>query len=533
MAASPRLTLVSPLRIWLIFNALFVALVASSWYSSYRLAAADEQRLVVSQLLTLTKSRFDDLKSRRFRDFVEGVGREFSGLYIRIQFSDQTFESGEWPASGHCADIFTPLGQAGSAQITMCRPFSFSGKPVVAVLLVYLLISGLSLAYVRRLEHRTTAALVDFLKKSGVNVEAKRGLVGIMADMREIRDRLDRAKNQERQLVEARARTEIAEQVAHDILSPLTVMEGMAADFTRLPDETRELFQGAVTRVRRIAENLLERHPSKRALEAASLQSLTVLIEGVVAEKRLEFRDRFGVVIEGAFGESVPEFVARVQPTEFQRALSNLVNNAVEAFANGPGRVRLAMSEKGGWIYLLVEDDGKGIPAEILSKLGVRGASYGKAGGSGLGLQHARARVESWGGRLDIASEPGKGTTVTIALPAARRQSPGGCDAVLIDDDPLVRKNWELSAEKSGVRIRTFSSAAEFVSSAADIDRLATVYVDSWLGEEESGVEEARRICDLGFHEVFLTTADARAAEVVPGHLKGVMGKTPPWGTAT
>jgi hypothetical protein len=116
-------------------------------------------------------------------------------------------------------------------------------------------------------------------------------------------------------------------------------------------------------------------------------------------------------------------------------------------------------------------------------------------------------------------------------LPAAPPKSSEGCDAVLIDDDPLVRRNWELSAAKAGVRIKTFSSAAEFMISAADLDRSTAVYVDSWLGNEEHGVEESKRIFDMGFRDIYLATGDVRAGAGASGHLKGTIGKTPPWGT--
>ena len=70
-------------------------------------------------------------------------------------------------------------------------------------------------------------------------------------------------------------------------------------------------------------------------------------------------------------------------------------------------------------IILTVSDNGKGIPPAILAKLGQRGETHGKAGGSGLGLFHARTTAVSWGGSLVITSTPGQGTTVTIKLPKA------------------------------------------------------------------------------------------------------------------
>jgi signal transduction histidine kinase len=98
--------------------------------------------------------------------------------------------------------------------------------------------------------------------------------------------------------------------------------------------------------------------------------------------------------------------------------LSNLVNNSVEALERG-GSVTVSLARRGGSVEITVRDNGKGIPAEVLQRLGRRGETYGKAGGSGLGLHHARAAAEAWNGSLNISSEPGKGTETVILLPLA------------------------------------------------------------------------------------------------------------------
>jgi signal transduction histidine kinase len=526
MASSPRLTLISPLRVWLIFNALFVVLAASSTYSSYRLAAADEQRLVASQVLTLTKSRVADLQNRRFRDFVEGVGREFTGLYIRVDFADQVLESGVRPEGGHCAELDEPLGAGGAARVTMCRPFTLTFKPLVLVLLAYLLISAVALSYVRRLERRTTGALVGFLKDSGVEVDSSRGLVGIMADVRDIRARLDRAKEQERQLALARARAELAEQVAHDIRSPLAVLQDLGRDSSAIPADIRGLFIGALDRVIAISEDILRRGRAERAPETASLAAA---VKAVVEEKRVEHRGR-AVVLTFETTAGAPETPVAAPAAELQRVLSNLLNNAVEA---GASSVSVRLDSDGDTLRLSVVDDGKGIAPGVLPGLGTRGDSRGKAGGSGLGLSHARERAQAWGGRLEVDSVLGQGTRATLVLPARRPPAtdaaPAG-PAYLIDDDPLVRKNWEVAAAKAGCSLRTFASARAFREACADFPRIARVYIDDRLGGSERGIEESRAIHALGFHDIFLETGDAPGSAELPSHLRGAVGKTPPWG---
>lgn len=544
MAASSRLTLVSPLRVWLIFNALFIALVASSWYTLYRQAQADNQRLVASQTITLTKSRFDDIKNRRFRDFVEGVGREFSDLHVRLSIAEETYQFGKPPSPGHCSDLVYPLGGRGAAseaRITMCRPFRFSTAPILAVLLVYFLISGLSLVFVRRLERRTTAALVDFLRDSGVEIDSGRDLIGIMADMRDIRLRLDQAQAQERQLIDTRARAELAEQVAHDIRSPLTALEATTGDMASMPEKKRLQIRSALTRIRDIANGLLDRRRadvresgSIANRSDSSTQLLSNLIEPIISEKRLALGPGSGIKVQSPNDAGSYGLFVRVDPVEFKRVLSNLINNAMEALNGNSGTVRVTSSKWDSQILIAVNDDGKGIPPEVLAKLGQRGASFGKAGGSGLGLHHARASAEAWGGRLEIASEIGEGTTVTLVLPAA--SAPGWFVpeiatarsglVVVLDDDEGIHQVWRdrlnaLGTDGQTVEARGFFTPQDLrgwiKENPIDASRALYLLDHDLAGFPETGLSlaaelglERRAILVTGRHEDAIVLEECR-----------------------
>jgi hypothetical protein len=98
-----------------------------------------------------------------------------------------------------------------------------------------------------------------------------------------------------------------------------------------------------------------------------------------------------------------------------------------------------------------VADNGKGIPKEILERLGERGFTHGKPGGSGLGLYHARSTFALWGGSLSIKSSVGRGTTVEVRLPAAppplwfadKVELLPGQVVVILDDDKAIHATWD------------------------------------------------------------------------------------------
>jgi len=344
-------------------------------------------------------------------------------------------------------------------------------------------------------------------------------LIGRLADV------LQKASRLESELAVSKATSDLAAQVAHDIRSPLAAL-GAAAKGLEMPEDQRKLVEGAVGRMQGIADDLLQRYRAPSAGQAAAktaVYALGGLIEQVLSEKRLQHKDKAGVKIE--FNASPAEIKALVEPKELQRLLSNLVNNSVEAFA-GPGTVAVSLSALDGKVLIEVNDNGKGIPPEILTMLGRKGETHGKAGGNGLGLYHARTTVEGWGGNFEIESEPGKGTSVSITLP--RAAAPAGRMAILLDDDMLVHMNWKLAAKAAGVELKAFKTPEELSAGAENLPKDTPVYIDSDLGNNIKGEDIAIELRDKGFTDLTMATGHGPEKFAHLPWLK-VTGKEPPW----
>jgi signal transduction histidine kinase len=101
----------------------------------------------------------------------------------------------------------------------------------------------------------------------------------------------------------------------------------------------------------------------------------------------------------------------------FEQALLNLMLNAEQAMPDG-GTLSLLSRCDGDWVCLDVIDTGCGMTADELQKV-FRPFHTTKKTGTGLGLPTARKIVLAHGGTIDMQSEPGRGTKVTIRLPAA------------------------------------------------------------------------------------------------------------------
>jgi two-component system, OmpR family, phosphate regulon sensor histidine kinase PhoR len=115
------------------------------------------------------------------------------------------------------------------------------------------------------------------------------------------------------------------------------------------------------------------------------------------------------------------ELAADANPPLLEQAVINLVDNAIK-YSEPGGTVRLFAARENGDLAICVVDDGVGIEPEHLPRLFERFYRVDKArsrklGGTGLGLSIVKHIVQAHGGRIDVASLPGEGSTFTIRLP--------------------------------------------------------------------------------------------------------------------
>jgi signal transduction histidine kinase len=121
------------------------------------------------------------------------------------------------------------------------------------------------------------------------------------------------------------------------------------------------------------------------------------------------------VAIEVRIAEPLP-FVFG-DAVRLELALLNLVNNAVDAMPQG-GSLTIVGEARGSDLHVEIRDTGSGIPAELLPRIFEPWITTKPASqGTGLGLSIARDVITGHGGRIDVESTPGVGTTFTIDLP--------------------------------------------------------------------------------------------------------------------
>jgi nitrogen-specific signal transduction histidine kinase len=253
----------------------------------------------------------------------------------------------------------------------------------------------------------------------------------------------------------------IATQVAHDIKSPLSALDTIVKDLSLLPEDKRILTRHAISRIHEIANGLLRKNkeiiaqspmcPQKTTNESKKLILLSSAIENIINEKRILYHFRPEVEIDHEQNASSYGIFIHADVVELRRALSNLINNAVEAIA-GKGSVKVQVRKiDSDTVEISIADNGKGMPQNIVEKLGTRGFTFEKSNGNGLGLAQVKDFASASDGQLIIESTVGQGTEIKILIPAAL--SPEwfipeinleNIDQIIIlDDDPSIHQVWK------------------------------------------------------------------------------------------
>jgi nitrogen fixation/metabolism regulation signal transduction histidine kinase len=215
--------------------------------------------------------------------------------------------------------------------------------------------------------------------------------------------------------------TEMARKVAHEIKNPLTpiqlsaehilkVYEDKKGDFDLALKESMSYIISEVDNLRQIAQEFME--ISRDTTLRKDPLDLAEVLEDTLRpyRKLLSERIRFKVVHAGR------DFRARGDAAKLKTALRNIVANAVEAISH-KGEVAVTVGRDGPNLRVVIKDTGPGMSRETIERIFDPYFST-KDSGTGLGLPIAKKIIEEHGGTIQVASEPGVGTAVTVEIPA-------------------------------------------------------------------------------------------------------------------
>ncbi len=222
-------------------------------------------------------------------------------------------------------------------------------------------------------------------------------------------------------------KTRFLANMSYEFRTPLTsiggfaelLQSGVAGELTPQAQDYVAAILASVERLTSQIESVLDLTQSEAGLLPMAMEEVDVLafVTGIVREREdaIEARD-IALDLRGDKG------AGKIQADRRQlgRAIGNILDNAIAAVPEKSGRILVMLARRKNGVRVVISDNGPGMrPGELARALEGYGLARDGSGKEkrGLGLPLSRQLIEAHGGRLDIQSERGAGTTVTISLP--------------------------------------------------------------------------------------------------------------------
>ncbi len=212
--------------------------------------------------------------------------------------------------------------------------------------------------------------------------------------------------------------------VAHNLRTPMTRFRGMAEN-TLQTDQGAELCREALAdcieesdRILKMLNTLMDVSEAETGVMNLDRKvvDISALMDGVVDLYRYVAEEKgLPIYMSAPHGLSVT-----ADPDRMSQVLANLLDNAIKYTPAG-GQISLEAYQRQAEVVIIIKDTGMGIPHEELPMIWdrlYRGDLNHSLKGLGLGLSQVRAIIQAHNGRVDVVSEPGKGSTFSIYLPA-------------------------------------------------------------------------------------------------------------------
>ncbi|MCM3629042.1 PAS domain S-box protein [Paenibacillus glycanilyticus] len=211
---------------------------------------------------------------------------------------------------------------------------------------------------------------------------------------------------------------QLAASIAHEIRNPLTSLKGFVHLIEQAVSGVNksyfEIMKDELKRIELITSELL--YLAKPQAQEFKHEQISQIIEDVILLMGSQALMN-NVELRTSNLEDLPAM--HCVPAQLKQVFINLIKNALEAMPNGGSIDIVATRPNDDAVVIQVIDNGKGIPQELISKIGSPFYTT-KENGTGLGMMATQQIIYSHKGALEISSIEGEGTTIHITLPAAK-----------------------------------------------------------------------------------------------------------------
>jgi len=294
------------------------------------------------------------------------------------------------------------------------------------------------------------AGAADFLEKGGLNsvllersirysLQEKRHAESLERRVRERTAELARANEALKRQIADRARAEEAlraadrrkneylSTLAHELRTPLSPIRNaleimkLAGNAPEVVESSRAMIERQLKHLIRLIDDLMDVARISRGrlkLKLDSVEAALIVSEAVESVRSLLDKTHRELSV------SIPKesLLLRADPARLAQVLYNLLHNAIK-YTDPGGKIRLTAERDGGEAVFRVEDDGLGVPPEMLESIfeiftQVKQTDGSLASGLGIGLSLVKTLAELHGGRVEAHSDgPGRGSEFTVRIP--------------------------------------------------------------------------------------------------------------------
>lgn len=208
---------------------------------------------------------------------------------------------------------------------------------------------------------------------------------------------------------------QLAAGMAHEIRNPLTSIKGfvqLAAtrEGSLSPDQLDIIIQEADHIESIIKETMMLAKPAQVKFKPVNLEKLFHEIQALI-QPQMNLK---GVELLLKIEKDLPIIIG--EPNHLKQVFVNLIKNSIEAIPETGGKIIVEVKNSSNQIVIMIQDNGCGIPADILANIGNPFVST-KENGTGLGLTVSYRIIQNHGGKISVHSILGRETTFTVELP--------------------------------------------------------------------------------------------------------------------
>ncbi len=307
----------------------------------------------------------------------------------------------------------------------------------------------------------------------------------------------------------------VATRVAHDIKSPILIMENLIKNWSNQNTDQNINFDKLqiikqINKISYISRSMLKEHKDFND-KFYGIQCIFNIANDVIADKQIEWANDNQVIF---FNYNSNEIIwLSNEQAKIKNVLSNILNNAYEASTLKNKKINIIINTDEINILVQIKDFGCGIPNEEIANI-LAGKSL-KFQGNGIGLSSAKKFIESINGQLSIDSIINQGTTVNIKFPRVtfpeqytRSIVISTQKVIIVDDNSNIINIWQeyFLFNKPNIDTKYFMNfflLRDYLTNQDNIDNITFLLDYSIFGEKLTGVDIIK---EFNLKNVYLIT---------------------------